>query len=222
MTAVTLDDARRVAPPTLPALLTASWLAVRRGRALVPVGAALLLVGATVAWQDGGQAVPVLHGVAVLVACAVAAASDDPAAEVVAAAPFPRRTRTLGRLLAALAVGLPVFVVAAAVAEARFEPTRLDVHVIEVVVLVLAAAAVGATVRAAGVHTAGYPAVLGVVVLVFAMYLLPRSHLMVDPQTWGPPWQAALLRWTAVGVLATGVLTLALRDPARSRPRPRP
>ena len=63
-------------------LVAASWRAVRPVRLVGVAGAAGALVAATAPWQDSGYAVPVMHGVALLVACIVAFCTDDPAAEV--------------------------------------------------------------------------------------------------------------------------------------------
>lgn len=198
---------------TSPALLGASWLSVRRTGVLWPVAAAVVLVSATLPWQDG-YSVLVLHGVALLVAAAVASSTDDPSADVAAATPHPRHVRTLGRLLVALAVAVPAYLAAAGVAELRAQQTPLQSLMVEAVVLVLAAAAIGTALRDRGVHAPAYPAGLGVLLLAFALEWLPRGWAMIDPQTWGPPWQAALLRWLALGLLCVAVLLRALREPA--------
>jgi hypothetical protein len=196
-------------------LLAASWLAVRRTPLLVPCGAAVLLVAGTVPWQDSGHAVAVLHGVVVLAACGWVATLDDPAGEVVAASPYPRRRRTLLRMLAGLAVVLPVLALGASVAELRFAPTPLLPAGFEAVGYALGGAALGAALRAwRGQLTPAYPALIGLLALVLGTYWLPTGWTMVDPQPWGPPLVAALLRWSALALLALGVLTLALRDPA--------
>jgi hypothetical protein len=194
-------------------LAGASWLAARRTRVLTPVAGVLVLVSATAPWQDT-HSVPVLHGVALLTAAAVAASTDDPVADVVAATPYPRHLRTLGRLLVALAVAVPAYLVAAVVAELRAQQTPLASLTVEALVLGLAAAATGAALRDRGVHAPAYPAALGVLLLLFVLHWLPRGWVMVDPQPWGPPLEAALVRWTSLALLSAGVLALALRDPA--------
>lgn len=203
------------APVLAPALILASWRAVRPLRLGGIAGCAALLVAATVPWQDSGYAVPVMHGVALLVACVVALCTDDPAAEVVAATPYTRLTRTLVRLALGLVVALPTYAIAALVAEARFDPSPLLSLAVEVCVYLLLAAALGVGLRARGVHAPAYPTVLTLLALTFALDQLPQEYLMVDPQTWGAPWEAALLRWSAVALLAAGVLAAALRDPVR-------
>lgn len=197
------------------ALVAASWLAVRPLRLAMLVAAVTVLVVGTVPWQDSGYAVPVMHGVALLVACVVVLCTDDPAAEVVAATPRSRSARTLTRIAVGLAVAVPTYLAAAVVAEARFEPSPLIALGVEAATYLLVAAALGAALRARGIHAPAYPAALVLLVLTFALGRLPGAYLMVDPQTWGAPWEAALLRWAAVALLAVAVLALALRDPAR-------
>jgi hypothetical protein len=193
------------------ALMSASWLAVRRPPLLVPLGAAVGLVLVTLPWS--GSAVLVVHGVGVLVACSLAATTDDPAAEVAAATPPVRRTRTAFRMVAGALVAVPVLLVGLVVAETRLAATPLVALGPEVVGYGLLALAVGAALRAwAGVPQPAYPAAIAVLVLVLATWMLPRGWTMVDPQPWGPPLQAALLRWLAVALLAVAVLTAALRD----------
>lgn len=194
-------------------VVAASWRAVRPARVATLAGAALLLVAASAPWQDEGYAVQVMHGIALLVACAVALCTDDPAAEVVAAAPITRRFRTLVRLGLGFAVAVPVFLVGAYVAEARFDPTPLSVLSMEAVGIVLVAAALGSVIRARGVHSPAYPTALVLLLVTFALDQLPTGYAMIDPQPWGPPLEAALIRWAALALLALAALTLALRDP---------
>lgn len=198
-------------------LLAASWRVVRPSRLLLPAGTALLLVTASWPWLDDGYAGLVLHGVTLLLACAVALTCDDPGAEITAATPVPRARRTLARLGAGLAVAVPVYAVAAVVAESRLPGVSLTAHTVETVVVVLAAAAVGTGLRALGRALPAYPTVLGTLLLMFGLYALPRDFRVLDPQPWGAPWEAAMLRWSALGLLAVVVLAQALRDPARHR-----
>lgn len=196
------------------ALLSASWVAVRPLRLASLVVAVAVLVLGTAPWQDSGYAVPVMHGVALLVACVVVLCTDDPAAEVVAATPRTRSTRTLVRLALGFTVAVTTYLAAALVVEARFEPSPSTALGVEMAAYLLVAAALGATLRARGVHAPAYPAALVLLVLTFVVGRLPREYLMVDPQPWGAPWEAALLRWGAVALLAATVLVVALRDPA--------
>ena len=195
-------------------LLAASWLAVRPVRLAGVASAAALLVGVTAPWQDSGHAIPVMHGVVLLVACVVALCTDDPAAEVIAATPYTRNVRTLARIGVGLAVAVPTYLLAAAVAETRFDPAPQLSLGAEAVAYLLVAAALGTALRARGVHSPGYPTALTLLALTFAVDQLPVQYLMINPQTWGPPLEAALIRWGAVALLAVGVLAIALRDPA--------
>ena len=202
---------------TLRALLGASWLAVGRAPLLLPAAAALVLSLATLPWQDE-YGTRVLHGVAVLLACALTAATDDPAGEVVAAAPVPRHVRTLHRVIVASAVVVPVAVVAVVVARLRSPFVPLGVTVLEVVGYAALGVALGTALRAwAGLLRPAYAAVVGMLLLALVSYALPRGWVMLEPQPWGRPYDAALIRWAGLIVLALGVVGLALRDPAGRR-----
>lgn len=198
-------------------LIAASWFAVRRAGLVVPATAAVVLVAGTAHVQEV-HAVQVLRGVAVLLACALVSAMDDPAGEVVAASPYPRRVRSLFRATAAGFVVLPVWVLAATVAELRFDPTPVWGLSLEAAGLCLSALAIGAGLRAwTGQLAPSYLGVIGVVVVAFASNALPRSWAMVQQQVYGPPWQAAQFRWVALVLVAAGVLAAALRDPLPDR-----
>jgi hypothetical protein len=197
------------------ALLGASWLAVARVPLLVPCLAAGLLVVVTYPSQDSGHAVSVMHGVGVLLACACTAMTDDPSGEVAASSPYPVRVRTGARILAGLCVVLPVFVVAAAVARLRFTPTPLTLLTTEALAYVLTGLALGAGLRRwTDRHAPAYPAAVGLLGLALLTGMLPRGWRMVDAQPWGPPFEAALIRWGALILMGVGVLMLALRDRA--------
>jgi hypothetical protein len=202
-------------------LLAASWFAVRRPGLFLPAAAALVLVIATVPVLDDGHAVQVLRGVGILLACAWCAATDDPAGEVAAASPYPRHIRSLARMAAAASVVLAVWGLAAVLAEARAEPTPTWGLGLEAAALSVAGLAIGAGLRAWTGHLSpSYLTVIGVVTLAVLTNALPREWAMVQPQTWGPPWEAAQLRWAGLVLVGTGMLTLALRDPLRlSGPR---
>jgi hypothetical protein len=199
------------------ALVGAAWLAVGRPPLLVPAAAALVLSLVTGPWQDFYDT-RVLHGVAVLLACALTAATDDPAGEVVAAAPVPRHVRTLSRLLATLVVVVPVALVAVVVARLRSPFVPLEGTVLELVGYAALGVALGTALRAwAGLLRPAYAAVVGMLLLALLTYALPRGWVMVDPQPWGRPYDAALLRWAGLIVLSLGIVGLALRDPAGRR-----
>ena len=193
-------------------LLEASWLALRRPPVLAPLGLALLVVAATLPWQDT-HGTQVMHGVAVLAACALAGATDDPAADVAAASPYPRSVRTVARLAVAAALTVPVVLAAVLVADHRDPWIPLSLLGMELVAFALLGATLGAALRAFGVAMPAYPAVVGVVLLAVLVRQLPRTWVLVDAQPWGPPWEATMLRWAAVTLLALAVLALVLRDP---------
>lgn len=200
-------------------LLPATWRSVRRSHLAVPLGAAVALVLATLPWQDEGRATPVVHAVAVLVACTFACALDDPHADVTAAAPVRERTWAAARVLTTAAPALPVLVGAVLVARTRFDPLPVGVLAAESAGYLLVALAVAAGLRAwRGTFAPSYPAVAGLLAVVVLSYALPRSWAMVDPQPWGPPYDAALWRWAGLVLVAVAVLMRATRDPAARRP----
>ena len=197
-------------------LLAASWFAVRRPGLWLPAAAALVLASATVPVLDDGHAIQVLRGAGLLLACAWCAATDDPSGEVAAASPYPRHIRFLARAVAAATVVLPIWGLAAVLAEARAEPTPTWGLGLEAAALCLAGLAIGAGLRAWTGHLSpSYLTVIGVVTLAVLTNALPREWAMVQPQTWGPPWEAAQLRWAGLLLVGAGMLALALRDPVR-------
>ena len=195
-------------------LLPSAWLAVRRGSVPLPLVAAGLLVLGTLPWQDDGHAAQVMHGVAVLVACAFATSLDDPSGDLAAASPTRRSTWTAARLVATAAVALPVLACALVVARVRYDPLPTVVVLAESVGYLLAGIAVAAGLRAwRGTHLPSYPAVIGVLLVAMLTYALPRAWAMVDPQPWGPPYAAALWRWLGLVLVTVACLLVALRDP---------
>lgn len=195
-------------------LLASSWWLVRRPGLLVPAGAALVLVLATAPVLDDGWALQVLRGVGVLLACAWVTATDDPAAEVVAASPYPRHVRTLARVGACLPPVLAVWVAAAAVVQLRVPEVPVLGLGVEALALGLLGLAVGSGLRAwHEVHRPAHAAALALVLLALVTSAAPRWYALHQAQTWGPPWEAAQIRWWALALVAGGVLTLALHDP---------
>jgi hypothetical protein len=205
------------------ALLTASWLAVRRVPLLAPTSAAVLLVVLTWPWQDTGTAIPVMNGLAILLACAWAGTIDDPVSEIAAASRYPRHIRVAARLTVGLAIVVPVYLAGALVAQLRFAPTPQPLMLLEAVGYALAAVAIGAGLLAwRAQFMPSYAASVGLLGLALTTYLLPREWAMVNAQTWGPPLTAAALRWTALILFALGILGAALRDPAQAGRRRAP
>lgn len=205
-------------------VLASSWWLVRRPGLLVPAGAALALVLATVPVLEDGWALQVLRGVGVLLACAWVSATDDPAAEVVAASPYPRHVRTLSRVGAAFPPLLAVWSVAAVVVEVLVPQVPVLGLGVEALALGLLGLAIGTALRAwHGLHRPAQAAALGLVLLAFVTNAAPRWYALQQSQTWGPPWEAAQIRWWALALVAAGMLALALHDPLhRTRPGTRP
>lgn len=216
-------SARLVPGPAVPrdlrAVVAVSWWLVRRPGLVTPAAAALVLLVATAPVLDDGYGLQVLRGVSLLLAAALAAATDDPSGEVLAASPYPRSVRSGARVLAALGVVLPVWLLAAGLVEARAPEVPVLGVGVEALALGAAAVATGFGLRAwRDQHAASFLATLGVVGLTFATAAAPRWYALQQGQTWGPPWQAAQFRWSGLVLVALGIAALALRDPsARGR-----
>ena len=197
-------------------LLASSWWLVRRPGLLVPAAAALVLVLATAPVIDDGWALQVLRGVGVLLACAWVTATDDPVGEVVAASPYPRHVRALARVGASFPPLLAVWVAAAVVVQVRAPEVPVLGLGVEALALGLLGLAVGTGLRAwHDLHRPAHAAALALVLLAFVTSAAPRWYALHQAQTWGPPWEAAQIRWWALALVAGGVLTLALHDPLR-------
>jgi hypothetical protein len=200
-------------------LLAASWRVIRRSGLLIPVAATCALVGATVHLFDDGYAAQVLRGVGVLLACAWVCTMDDPMGEVAAGSAYPRSVRSAARAAVGLAVVAPLWVGTALVGEWRTEELSLLPLALEAAGLGLAGVAGAAGLRAWGDrHQPSYLVVPGVVALAVGINSLPRGWAMVPFQTWGPPWEAAQVRWAALALLCVGLLVAAVRDPMSRRP----
>lgn len=203
-------------------VLNGSWWLVRRPGLLVPAGAALVLVLATAPVLDDGWALRVLRGVGLLLACAWVSATDDPAGEVVAASPYPRHVRTLARVLAALPPLVLVWVAAAVLVQVRAPETPVLALGVETLALGLLGLGIGTALRAwHDLHQPAYAATLGLVLLTVVMSASPRWYALHQTQTWGPPWEAAQLRWWGLVLVAAGLVALALHDPLRTAGRRR-
>ncbi len=200
-------------------LCAASWTVVRRSGLLIPVAATCLLVAATVHLFDDGYAAQVLRGVGVLLACAWVSTMDDPMGEVAAGSGYPRSVRSLVRAAVGLAVIVPLWTGVALLGQWRAGELPMVSLGLEAAGLGLAGVATAASLRAWGDrHQPSYLAVPGVIALAVGINSLPRAWAMVPFQAWGPPWEAAQLRWAALALLCTGVLVSALRDPMADRP----
>ena len=204
---------------TVRALGGASWWAVRRPALLVPAGLALLLVVATTPVLDEGYGMRVLRGAGVLLACALVTAVDDPSGEVAAASPFPRWVRTVARVLAGAAVVATCWVAAAVLVRLQAPDVPVPALGVEALALAGLGLAVATGLRAwRDQHTPSHVALVAVVAIAFLTSTLPRWYALQQEQTWGPPWEAAQIRWLALLLVGGGLVTLALRDPlARNR-----
>jgi hypothetical protein len=196
------------------ALLATSWWLVRRRPLLVPLAAAGVLVLGAMPVLDDGYALQVLRGVSVLLACALAATTDDPSGEVAAASPYPRSVRTAARVLAGAAVVLPTWLAAAAVVKSQAPQIPVLGLGVEALTLGAVAVAIGNGLRAwRGQHAPSLLAALGLVGFAFGTAVAPRWYALQQGQTWGPPWEAAQFRWWGLALITFGIALHALRDP---------
>jgi hypothetical protein len=196
-------------------VLATSWWLVRRPPLLVPVAVAVLLTVTLLSVMDlDYHGLRLMRGVGLLLACAWVAVMDDPAGEVVAASPYPRTVRTGARILAGGAVVVPAWAGCAVAVEVVMPSTPVLALGVEALALATLGLGIGAGLRAwRDVHLAAHLATLGLVAAALLTNALPRWYAMIQGQTWGPPWEAAQIRWWALLLLALGVLGLALRDP---------
>jgi hypothetical protein len=201
------------------ALADASWRLVRGPALLAPVLVALGLLAATAPVLDEGYGLRVLRGVGVLLACAWVVTVDDPAGEVTAATPYPRALRTLMRVAVGSAPLLAGWFGAVVVVGWRAPDVPGGAVGVETLALGVAGLALGAGLRAwRDLQQPAYLAVVGLVAIAFLSAAAPRWYALQQAQTWGPPWEAARIRWAALLLVGGGVLVLALRDPlARGR-----
>lgn len=203
---------------TVTALWRASWWVVRRPALLLPAVLALALVLATLPALDDGYALRVLRGAGVLLACAWVSTTDDPSGEVLGSSPYPRGVRTAVRVLSGAAVVVAGWALAAALVQWRAPEVPVLGLGLETLALGVLGLGLGATLRAwRDQHNPAHVAIVGLVALAFVSSALPRWYALLQSQTWGPPWQAAQVRWLAVLLLALGLVGLALRDPLARR-----
>jgi hypothetical protein len=195
-------------------LLRASWRAVGRPPLLICLGVAVLVTIA-VPLVDSGHADQARIGVATLLACALAVTADDPVPEVTASTPHPRWVRCGSRLLLGFALALPIAILALALTELQDAATPTPVAAFQMLAVLLTGPAVGFGVCAWG-HASQptYAALVGVLCLSFALWLVPATWSVVQVQPWGPPLDAVLIRCAALALLACVVVVMAWRDPA--------
>jgi hypothetical protein len=182
--------------------------------------AALALLVVLVPSLDDGHGLIVLRGTAVLVAGALLLSLDDPSGELLAASPYSIRTRTWARLVTGLPGVLAVWAAALVLVAARSDGVPLAGASLEALAVTTSGLALAAGLRAwRGLLTPSHVACVGLVVLVVLGWFLPRWYAVDQAQTWGPPWQAAQIRWAAVAVVAGALLSAALLDPVDRRRR---
>lgn len=195
-------------------LVRASWGVVTRPPVLVPAGAAALVVFATAPFLDGGNAHLVRIGVATMLACALAATADDPACDVAAASPHPRRVRCGTRLLLGLALVVPVAALSLALTEQQVGPIRAGDSAVQMLAFLAVGPAIGFAVWAWGdMAQPTYPAMAGVVCFALSLQLLPTTWSVINVQPSGPPSEAAVFRWFALVCLGAAIMASAWRDP---------
>lgn len=204
-------------------LMKASWQAVAQPPMLVALGVATLLSLTTVPYLNGGNGHQVRVGVAILLACALAATAEDPAPEVAAASPHPRWVRGGTRLLLGLALALPVAILSLALIEHRIAETPTRVAVVQMLGLLMAGPAVGFGASTWGrVAQPTYAAMVGVVCFSFALWLLPLAWSVTKVQHWTSPPDSFVIRCSALALVGCAVVVAAWRDPAdAAAPLPR-
>jgi hypothetical protein len=194
-------------------LFAASARALRRDAVTGPVVVAVLLLVLTLPVLDDGYALHALRGVGVVLGLAVVVAVDDPAGAVLAASPFSAARRTAARVAVVLTVAVPVWWGAAGLVAWRADVPVAGVALETVGWWTLGLALAAGVWRGSGSLSPSYvagPVLLG---LALAAGVLPRAWALLAEQTWGPPWEAAQIRWLAVLLAGAGLVAWALRDP---------
>ena len=195
-------------------LLRASWRVVARPPVLICLGvAALVTIAARLV--DSGHGDQARIGVATLLACALAATAEDPASEVTAATPHPRWVRCGSRLLLGLAMALPLAILTLVVTQAQDAAMPTRAAGFQMLTVLLTGPAIGFGVWVWGsASQPTYAALVGVLCLSFALWLVPATWSVIQFQPWGPPLDAVLIRCAALTALACVVCVTAWRDPA--------
>jgi hypothetical protein len=201
-------------------LARASAAAVLRSPAPLLAATAGLLVLVSAQYLQGGPEHQVRLGCATLLACALAATAEEPAAEVAAATPRPAWSRGGSRLLLGLVLVVPVAVLSLGTTGAVSEGTSVGVPAVQMLALVSTGPAVGFGFMAWGRGQPAYAATVGVVCLSAALWLLPLDWSVTKVRP-GLPADDLLLRCAALALLGHGVVAAAWRDPASARSRHR-
>jgi len=196
-------------------LAKASWRVVAQPPLLVTVGTAVLLSLATAPYLNRGNTLPVRVGMAILLACALAATAEDPAPEVTAATPHPRWIRCGTRLLLGVALVLPVAIASLALVEVRVPATPTRAGAVQMLALMTTGPAIGFGVWAWGrVSQPTYAALVGVLCLALGLWLMPGTWSVIEFQPWGRELDAFLTRCAALALLGGAVVACSWRDPA--------
>lgn len=199
-------------------LVIASWRVVAQPPVLAPVGVALLLAVTSVHYLNSGHADQVRMGVATLLACALAATAEDPATEVTAASPRARWVRCGARLGLGFALAVPIAILSWLLINQESAGSATPGLAVQTVALLLIGPAVGFGVWAwSDAARPTYAAMGGVLCVSLALWLLPATWSVVQVQPWGPPWEAAVIRWSALVLLACAIVASAWRDPLTRR-----
>jgi hypothetical protein len=189
-----------------------------RSAGLLLAGAVALLSATARALDSTATATQVLLGLAVLIAATLALAVDEPAAELLDAAPTAFARRVLRRLAALAGVALPLWAVGLLLADVRGADVAVGMATLELAAL--CALSLGAALGLRRWRRLPEPAIVaGPVLLGFLVIAdqLPRSLVLMARQPWGPPWEVAHLRWSAVLLAGLSLLLLGLSDPATGR-----
>jgi hypothetical protein len=181
--------------------------------------AAVVLLSATAKGLDeAGTASQVLLGVAVLLAAMLALAVDEPAAELLDATPTPLSRRVARRLAVLAGAVVPLWLVGLGAVALRGADVSTGMLTLQLAALVALGLALPAALRrwrrVAEPGVLAGPALIG---FLLAADLLPRALRLMPQQTWGPPWEVAHLRWSALLLAGASVLLVALSDPATAR-----
>jgi hypothetical protein len=210
------DDPGRAAMSR--SLLAGSWQALARPPLLVPVGLAAALPLLAYRVLDDGYATQVLLGVAMILACVLAASADDPAHEVAAASPYPRSVRCAARLMVGLGLATPIAILALLLAEHQAAEIRFGGTALQAAAFLAVGPAVGFGVWAwTDITQATHVATVAVLCVCLGMWAIPDTWAVVGIQPWGPPWEAVLIRWGALVLFALAVVVAAWRDPLAQR-----
>lgn len=198
-----------------PSLLRASWRAVAQPPLLVPVALSALMIAAAALFLDPEHAERMRVAVAAVLACGLATTAEDPTAEVAAASPYPRWLRCAARLSIGFMLVLPMAVVAITL----FDPdSAWTGGTLQMLAILLGGPAIGFALWAwADLAQPAYAAMAGALCWSLAIWALPAAWSIVGIQPWGPPWDAVLVRWTALILLGVAIMLTTWRDPALRR-----